>query len=486
MGKGTPQLAVKVRELRRREGLTQARMAERLGISASYMNLIENARRPLTAPLLIKLAQVFDVDLQQFAEDDSEQLRADLMESFADPLFDALDLRARDVDEMAANHPSIARAILSLYQAFRGARESSDDLRTLLDGAPGERDSTAMPPVEAAAELSPAEEVSAFLQRKLNHFSELEGAAETLWKVRRLDLQSLHRGLSRHLMEAEGVLVKVVPGQRVGPGMVRKYDPKRRRLLLSEVLPPRSRNFQLAHQIALLSHDALLDDLVADGRLVNPSSRALARIVLANYFAGAVLMPYADFLTAAREVRYDVEMLGHRFRTSFEQVCHRLTTLRRPGAEAIPFHMVRVDIAGNISKRFSASGIRFARFSGACPRWNVYRSFLTPGMLRTQISEMPDGQSYFCVARTVRRKAGGYHQPSQLHAIGLGCRLEHAGELVYSDGVDLESRAVPIGTSCRVCPRQDCDQRAFPTVLQPLDLDENTRGRSVYTPTGES
>ncbi len=486
MSTTTPRLAVKVRELRRREGLTQARMADRLGISGSYLNLIENGRRPLTAQLLIKLAQEFDVDLHDFGSDDTESVVQDLLETLGDPMFETLELKAAEVRSLAASSPTMAKAMLTLYEAWRGARDAADDLRTLFEGA---RSSEVDAPDLADAlldlsgpEISPSEEVTAMLQRRLNYISELEEAAETLWKVRRLEPQSLYRGLVRHLMEAEGVLVKVVPVHGLGPGVVRRFDRQRGRLMLSEVLPPRSRNFQLAHQIALLTHGDLLDQIVSDAKLAHESSRGLARVVLANYFAGAVLHPYMPFLEAAKEVRYDVEILGHKFRTSFEQVCHRLCTLRRPGAEGVAFHMVRVDIAGNISKRFSGSGIRFARYSGACPRWNVYKSFLTPGMMRIQISEMPepDGHRYFCVARTVRRHSGGFLEPSSLHAIGLGCRVEEADKLVYSEGIDLGRRPVPVGVTCRLCPRDDCEQRSFPAMTTPLHVNEDVRGASVY------
>jgi len=250
------------------------------------------------------------------------------------------------------------------------------------------------------------------------------------------------------------------------------------------VLRRGSRNFQLAYQIGLLSQQEAIERYADAPLLTSAGSRALARVALANYFAAAVMMPYQPFLEAARSERYDLELLGHRFRASFEQTCHRLTTLRRPGAEGVPLHMVRIDIAGNISKHFSASGLRFARFSGACPRWNLFAAFLTPGMIRTQLSQMPDGTTYFWVARTVRKEGGGWHAPQKVHALALGCEVSHARKLVYADGVDLESReaVVPVGLTCRLCERMDCDQRAFPPVQHPLQVNENVRGVSFYAP----
>jgi predicted transcriptional regulator len=255
-------------------------------------------------------------------------------------------------------------------------------------------------------------------------------------------------------------------------------------LALSELLPTRSRAFQLAYQIGLLSQHARIDKLSQDASLTTPESRALSRVALANYFAGAVLMPYAAFLSAAQEERYDIEVIGRRFRVGFEQVCHRLTTLRRSGAEGIPFHMIRIDVAGNISKRFSGSGIRFARFSGACPRWNIFSAFMTPGMIRIQISRMPDGSAYFCIARTIQKDSTGYSNQQVVLAIGLGCQTQYAKQMVYSDGIDLANPAsvTEVGVTCRTCERTDCDQRALPSLRHPLQVDENLRTVSLYSP----
>jgi hypothetical protein len=233
-----------------------------------------------------------------------------------------------------------------------------------------------------------------------------------------------------------------------------------------------------------LTQRELFESMKFAEEMATPAGRSLSRIVLANYFAAAVLMPYEPFLRSAQEHRHDIELLAHRYRTSFEQTCHRLTTLRRPGSEGIPLHFIRIDIAGNISKRFSASGIRMPRFSGACPRWNVHAAFLTPGLIRLQLSRMADGTMYFCVARTVQRATGGYNTPHTVHSIGIGCEIRHARELVYADGIDLDSQdaATPVGVTCRTCEQMDCEQRVFPPMHQPLAVDENVRGMSFFSP----
>jgi hypothetical protein len=449
-------------------------MAERLGISASYLNLIESNRRPLPATLLIKLAQMFGVDLHAFGADDEARLVSDLMEAFSDGLFDAYRLTSTDLREFAVNTPQVARAVIALYSSYRAQREASAELVSRLEGEDG-----------AGLDRSPlpSEEVGDLIQKEMNYFPELEGAAEDLWKAARLDAEELYPGLIRWLDKEHGVHVRLARGG-AERGVLRRYDVEKRLLTLSELLPTRSRTFQLAHQIALLTQRQAIDRIVADGRLTTDESKAIARVALANYFAGAVLMPYAPFLEACRHERYDVDVVGRRFRVGFEQACHRFTTLRRPGAEGVPFHMIRIDIAGNISKRFSASGIHFARFSGACPRWNVFAAFMTPGMIRIQVSRFPDGSAYFCIARTILKDSGGYHSQQPVQALGLGCRLEHGREMVYSDGMDLESpkMATSVGVTCRICERTDCEQRAFPSIRHPLQVDENVRGVSLYAP----
>ncbi|MAF66804.1 MAG: XRE family transcriptional regulator [Planctomycetes bacterium] len=464
----------KIRRLRHSRGLTQRRMAEELGISQSLLNYIENNRRALTVPLLFKLAQTYDVDVAKLAEDDDTRLIGDLSEVFGDALFARTEPTEAEIEAVADHSPEVGRAVLALYGAYRTALDERESLALrLADGGqlPGSH-----------SEPFPSEDVHDFIQEHDNHFPTLETAAEELGRDVHAGPGSLEDVLTERLQARHGVTVEVVPQDRAG-ARVRSFDPERGHLALSEVLPPRARHFQLAHQLGLLEHDNVFEDYIERSRRSSAESVALCRVVLSNYFAGAVLMPYGSFLTAARKLRYDVEMLGHRFRTSFEQVCHRLTTLKRPGHAGVPFHMVRVDIAGNLSKRFSGSGIRFARFGGACPRWNVHAAFLQPGFIRTQLSRMPDGTAYFCIARTVRKEGGGFRAPQSRLAIGLGCGVEHAGNLVYADGVDIDNldAAEPIGPTCRLCERSDCRQRAFPPIHSPLTVDENVRGLSFYS-----
>ncbi len=474
-GNDGPKLGAKVRALRRRESLSQVQLADRLGVSPSYLNLIESNRRPLTATLLIKIAQLFQVDLHTFATDDDARLVADLFEAFSDPLFEESGLTSTELREMAAASPNAARAVLSLYRAYTGSRASADSLsHRLSDG----EDATGV-----GRSNLPSEQVSDLIQSHNNHFPVLEAGAEELWNKGKLEPEDLSAGLIRHLQKAHGVEVRIARGE-AERNTLRRFEPQRKLLSLSELLPTRSRTFQLAHQIGLLTMHDEVTRLATDPRLTTDESRSLARVALSNYFAGAVMMPYAPFLEAAKEERYDLDVIGRRFRVGFEQVAHRVTTLNRPGAKGVPFHMVRIDIAGNISKRFSASGIRFPRFSGICPRWNIFAAFLTPGMIRIALSRMTDGVSYFCIARTIQKDSGGYHTQHSVQCIGLGCQTQYARELVYSDGVDIDhlDTATPIGVTCRTCERTDCEQRALPSIRHPLQVDENVRGLTLYNP----
>jgi predicted transcriptional regulator/plasmid maintenance system antidote protein VapI len=470
-----PALGAKIRALRHKSSLTQSNLARKLGISASYLNLIEHDRRPLTANVLFQLGKIFGLNLDEFMSQDDSHLISDLEEILGDPLFEGPGIAQSDLKELVASSPVVAKAMILLYQKYRSSRETIEGLVNRLE----DPDKTARDFGEIRL---PGEEVNDLIQSHMNYFPSLESAAERLWKKAKVEPNNILASLVAHLQEQYKIRVEVRRLSEIGK-VVRHYDPQQRILYLNEVLPPRSRNFQLAHQIALLGLQDELKELTENPLLSSDEARTLAHIVLSNYFAGALLMPYERFLKAVQSERYDVEVLGHRFRTSYEQVCHRLTTLRRPGSTGVPFHMVRLDIAGNLSKRFSASGMRFARFSGACPRWNVHQAFLTPGLIRVQISEVEDGTNYFSFARTIRKDRGSYNAPQTVHALGMGCEVEHAGQLVYADGVDLKNhkkKAVPIGITCRLCERPDCEQRAFRPLNQSWELKTDSRAMSQF------
>ncbi len=462
----------KVRRFRQDLGLNQSELADQLGISPSYLNLIEHNQRPVTVPLLFRLGETFDVDLRQFAENDEARHAAGLQEVFSDPLFDRNAPGRQDIRELAAASPAASQAVIALYSAYRAMRDDLQSLARDADGAPG----------QVGGRGNPLEEVREFQESRGNHFPAIEAAAEAMAGEADLDPDDLYGGLVRYLRSNLGISVTVMPVDVLQDTM-RRFDRHQSRILLSEALTPSGRIFHLAAQIALLSQRGPIDGIASEAGFVNDESAGLLRLGLANTFAGAVMMPYDRFLGAARELRYDVEILRRRFGVSFEQAAHRLTTLQRQGSRGVPFFFVRVDTAGNVSKRLSGGGFQFGRFGGACPRWIVHDVFCNPGVIHTQLAQLPDGGAFLTIARTVQPVDAGWRAgPRPLLAVGFGCDVKDARHLVYGDGVDLASpkAAVPIGVSCRMCDRLDCNQRAHPPMNHRLRVEEHIRRLRPY------
>ncbi|MET0273305.1 MAG: short-chain fatty acyl-CoA regulator family protein, partial [Phenylobacterium sp.] len=441
-------LGARLKRLRRDLGVTQTRMAEDLGVSPSYFNLLERNQRPVTAQVLLRLAEAYDLDLKSLSSDPESASATGLTEVFSDQMFRDLSVAKHEVAEVADSAPGVAEAIVRLYRAYLDQRRMTDL------GAVGRPEDGALQPV-----VMPSDWVRDFIQAQKNHFGELEEAADALSSDLRPEPQDFATAARRRLAERHGIQVRVVPVD-VLPESVRRFDHHRKRLFLSEVLTGAGRAFSLAYQLSLLEHGTLLDALADRANPPDRPTRNLLKVSLANYLAAAVLMPYQAFQDAAERTAYDIELVRARFGVSFEQACHRLTTLARPGQRGVPFFMVRVDSAGNISKRFAGSTFPFSRFGGACPRWNIHSSFRTPGRIVTQIIETPDGQRYFTISRTVARVSTPYAGEDSELAIGMGCELKYAERLVYSRGLDLkEPVATGIGPACRICERPACPQR---------------------------
>jgi len=463
-----------IRRLRRDLALTQARMAEDLGISASYQNLIERNQRPLTAQILLRLAEAFDIDFRQLTlEEDAGSLSA-LKEVFADPFFSDYDVTEHDLQELATVFPVAANAVAALYRAYRDCQTTASMLANNVVGDPDGSDT--------GGSRLPVEEVRDFFHDRFNHFPSLDEAAETLYETAGLGRDDPYVQMRTYLSDTHGVAVHVMPRDLM-QNALRRYDYHRRRILLSELLDQPGRNFQLAVQIALLEQHDHLNQIVSDASLASDESRRICRIGLSRYYAGALLMPYDRFRNIAEELHYDCEALCRRFDASFEQVCHRLTTLQRPGARGIPFFLIRLDSAGNVTKRFSPVSFPFARSGGACPRWNVHDTFRVPGQIVTQIIALPNGDRFFSIARTVSRPVSEPGRPEQLRSIGIGCEIGYANRLVYSGGIRLDDDAAvtQIGVNCYLCERADCDERAFPPLSRRMTVDENIRGLSAYS-----
>ncbi|HVV41349.1 MAG TPA: short-chain fatty acyl-CoA regulator family protein [Nitrobacter sp.] len=453
------------RRIRQQLGLSQTQMAEGLGISPSYVNLIERNQRPVTAQILLRLAENYDLDLRDLATADEDRFFAELNEVFSDPLFRQIDIPKQELRDLAELCPGVTHALQRLYAAYTEARQGE----TMAAAQFADRDEG------ARFEANPIERVRDLIEANRNYFPELEQAAEAVRDAIDTPAQDLFAALGTRLREKHSIVTRIMPVD-VMRETLRRFDRHRRQLLISELVDGPGRAFQLAFQIGLAECAPAFEAIIARAGALDDTPRRLYRITLANYFAGAVLMPYQAFHGAAEALGYDLNVLAQRFNTGFEQVCHRLTTLQRPNARGVPFFMLRVDNAGNVSKRFSSGTFPFSKFGGTCPLWNVHSTFDTPDRLLKQVIELPDGSRYFSIAQMARRPIAPHPQPQPRFAIGLGCEIRHAAKLVYASGMDLEkAEGTPIGVNCRLCERENCAQRAEPPITRTLILDENTR-----------
>ena len=446
----------RLRRLRLQLALTQTRMADDLGVSVSYLNLIERNQRPLSAAFLLKLANVYNLDLRQLTGDDADAVTSELAAVFADPLLGGLEVSRAELGEVAASAPGVAQALLRLYAA-RG---------------------TAAPDHAAAA--GPVEAMTELLLERRNHFPDLDAAAERLADDLRLAAGDLTAALAERLRVRHGLTVRTLPSA-VMPDLLRRLDLHARQLQLSEGLDAASRTFAIAYQVALIELKPEIDAVIATAALPSAAHQRFALQTLANYAAAAVMMPYARFHAAAEALGYDLELLQARFGAGFEQVAHRLTTLQRPGMRGVPFLMIRTDRAGNVSKRFSAVRSALASDGGGCPLWVLHAAFDRPGRIMRQVVETEDGQRYLSVARTVRTYATAYGTVKPEFTILLSCELAHARTMIYADGLDTgPAAATPIGLGCARCGRTACRQRSLVPAGARLSVDERSRGVTPF------
>lgn len=462
----------RLKRLREERKLTQQALADALGISLSYLNQIENNQRPLTVPVLLKLNAAFGMDVQLFSDNDDARLIGELREALADPTVGE-NIALADLRELASNMPALARAFISQSRRLKQASEQAAAYAARV-GDDRQGEGVSLP-------STPFEEVRDFFFANRNYVDALDRAAETVAQELGMPIGRMASALAGRLEVKHGLRLADLE-EDADSGVQRKYDPATRTLRLSRRLRAGQQAFQMATQLAFLEQRELMDALVADGAFSNEEARSLAHIGLANYFAGALVLPYTPFLQLAERLRYDIDLLGRDFGVGFETVCHRLSTLQRPEARGVPFFFVRVDRAGNISKRQSATDFHFSRVGGTCPLWNVYDAFSNPGQILTQVAEMPDGRAYLWIARMVENSHGGYRTPTKRFAIGLGCDLHHADRLVYSQGIvqDPAARTL-IGAGCKVCERSGCSQRAFPPITKTLVIDDRQSSFAPYS-----
>ncbi|MGE3692942.1 MAG: short-chain fatty acyl-CoA regulator family protein [Novosphingobium sp.] len=448
-------LGPRLKRLRRELGLTQQAMAEDLGISPSYVALLERNQRPLTAPLLLRLAQVYRLEVADIANEDSGDYARRLAEALRDPIFADIDLPALEMADVATNFPGFAEALLRLHGAYLREQRALAEQRAM--GGSGDSD--------------PVIEARRFVAERRNYFHAIDMRAEALAE------EIAAAGGAETWLRARGVRVRFLSSD-VLVDSLRRYDRHNEQLLIDDSLDSASRTYQLSLQIAYTAMRSEIGQVVREGSFSGDTAANLVRRALGGYAAAALIMPYAKFAQAVEARRYDIESLSRLFGASFEQVAHRLTTMGRPGEECVPFFFIRVDEAGNVSKRLDGAGFPFAAHGGGCPLWNVHSTFRRPGEVLTQWLELPDGQRYFSIARTVRAGGGGHGRPSVLRAIALACSAEHAPRLVYAQSPEAE--ATPIGIACALCQRAQCTARAVPPIGREVLPDDYRRSAQPF------
>jgi len=465
------QIGFKIKNARRKASISQADLSAKLGISSSYLNLIESGKRNVNVDLLLKVSDVLNIELKDLSKKEDANLYHDALDLLGDNIFEDLDITNIEVKDLANNNPLIAKALIRLGDFYKkGNKEIYSKVESISEDN-----------IVNFKSSFPGEAVSDFLQEHNNYFDELEDFANKIFKSVNSKNRTRHVLLIDYLKKKHNVdVVDIVPSEK--ENFAKKFDLNQKKLFLSDYLTLETKKLYTASQIVQLEAMNIIEKQLVNFNFQNDESKTLTTIALINYAAAAILMPYELFYQECIKHRYDLELLQHTFATSFEQVAHRVTCLQNPKMKGIPFHMLRADIAGNISKRLSLSGIQIPRYGGACPRWNIHSAFVTPGKIHTALSKMTDGEKYVCIARTVEKGIGRHGVHRSMVSIGLGCQAKYAKDFVYADQLNLkdEKAAISIGVNCRTCTRLDCQQRAFPPINKKFNIDLNKRGISVY------
>ncbi len=471
MSKIDNKIGPKIKAFRRQLGMQANKLSEELDISPSYLNLIEKGERKIDGDLLLKVCEKLRIELSDLTSKTDLNLENNISELLADELFEDLDILGPEVKDLVNTNPKIAKALIKLGDNFK---QKDHEIVNKLENISGKI-------IDSRKAAFPGEVISDFLQENKNFFPKLENFANNIFEKVKQNNRTRYIALCEFLNTEYGIVVKdIIPEE--GKPFSKIYKAKQKELFLSDYLSIETKKLHAAAQISQQGASKEIEEYLSTFNFPSEEAKKLTRVALLNYCGAAILMPYKLFHKECKELKYDLELLQNTFATSFEQVAHRVTCLQDPELPGIPFHFLRVDVAGNISKRFSLSGIEIPRYGGACPRWNVYSAFSRTGVIQAAVSKMTNGEKYVCIARTVEKGVGRYGQKKSMLSIGLGCEAKYAKDFVYTENLDLNDKKseLPIGVSCRTCDRLDCSQRAFPPLHKKFDIDINTRGVSVY------
>ena len=471
MSQSDLKIGPKIKAFRRQIGLQANKLAEDLGISPSYLNLIESGKRKIDGDLLLKVCEKLKIQLSDLTTKSDINLANNISELLDDQLFEDLDILGPEVQDLVNTNPKIARALIKLGDNFK---QKDHELINKVENLSGKI-------IDKRKTSFPGEVISDFLQENKNYFPKLEEFANKVFNQVQKNNRTRYIALCEYLESKYSIIVKdIIPEEKKPFSKI--YNKNNKELLLSDYNSLETKKLHAAAQIA---QEGAMDEInlyLSKFTFPSEESKRLTKVALLNYCGAAILMPYKLFHSECKKLKYDLELLQNTFATSFEQVAHRVTCLQDPKLPGIPFHMLRVDMAGNISKRFSLSGIEIPRYGGACPRWNVYSAFTRPGVIQAAVSKMTNGEKYVCIARTVEKGVGRFGQSKSILSIGLGCEAKYAKDFVYTENIDISDKKteIPIGVSCRTCDRLDCSQRAFPPLHKKFDVDINSRGVSIY------
>ena len=461
----------KIKAFRRQLGIQANKLAEQLGISPSYLNLIESGKRRIDGDLIIKICKELRIELKDITSQSELKLENNISELLSDELFEDLDILGPEVKDLVNTNPKIAKALIKLGDNYK---QKDHDIVNRVENISGKI-------IDSRKASFPGEVVSDFLQENKNYFPKLEEFANEVFLNIQVNNRATYMALCEYLKNKHHIIVKDVLPEENKP-FSKVFKKKEKELLLSDYVALETKKLYVAAQIAHEGAISIIEDYLLKFSFPSEESKKLTKVALLNYCGAAILMPYKMFHSECIKQKYDLELLQNTFATTFEQIAHRVTSLQDPKLPGIPFHFLRVDIAGNISKRFSLSGIEIPRYGGACPRWNVYSAFTRPGFIQAAVSKMSNGEKYVCIARTVEKGVGRFGEAKSILSIGLGCEAKYAKDFVYTENLNLNDKKteIPIGVSCRTCDRLDCSQRAFPPLHKKFDVDVNSRGISVY------
>ena len=465
------QIGHKIKTKRRKLGITQANLSKKLSISPSYLNLIESGKRKVNVDLLLKLANELNIEISDISKKIDTNLYQNLMDLLCDNLFEDLDITNFDIKELINTNPLIAKALVKLGDNYK---KRNQDIVSKVENISGKF-------IDSRKNSFPGEVVSDFVQENENYYPKLEEFASNFYNKIQINNRVGYTSICEYLHNQHEIEVKdVVPDEK--KPFTKQFDSSKKIFLVSDYLTLETKKLYAGAQVAQLEAGEIIDEYLNSFSFPSEESKKLSKVALLNYAGAAIIMPYKPFYKECIKQRYDVELLQNTFAVSFEQVAHRITCLQDPKMKGIPFHMLRADVAGNISKRFSLSGIEIPRYGGACPRWNIYKAFTMPGKINAAVSKMSNGEKYICIARTVEKGIGKHGMEKTLLSIGLGCQVKYAKDFVYADSLNLNDKKTetPIGVNCRTCDRMDCQQRAFPPLHKKFDIDLNKRGISVY------